>query len=45
MGMRSLDSSILQFVQGGVINAEDGLKIANYPDILKRAIAEMPEDA
>ena len=44
-GMRSLDSSILQFIQGGLINAEDGLKIANYPDILKRAIAEMPEDA
>jgi twitching motility protein PilT len=44
-GMRSLDSSILQFVQGGLITAEEGLKIANYPDVLKRLIADLPEDA
>jgi twitching motility protein PilT len=44
-GMRSLDGCIFEYVKTGVINAEDGLKIANYPDALKRLIAELPEDA
>jgi twitching motility protein PilT len=44
-GMRSLDASILDYVKSGVISPEDALKIANYPDILRRAIAELPEDA
>jgi twitching motility protein PilT len=44
-GMRSLDASILDYVKSGVISPEDALKIANYPDILGRAIAELPEDA
>ena len=44
-GMRSLDSSLLEYVKSGVIAPEEALKIANYPDVLKRAIAEIPEDA
>jgi twitching motility protein PilT len=44
-GMRSLDSSILEYVKSGLIAAEEALKIANYPDVLRRAIAEIPEDA
>jgi twitching motility protein PilT len=44
-GMRSLDAAILDYVKSGVISPEDALKIANYPDILRRAIAELPEDA
>jgi twitching motility protein PilT len=44
-GMRSLDASILEYVKSGVIAPDEALKIANYPDVLKRAIAEIPEDA
>jgi twitching motility protein PilT len=44
-GMRSLDSSVLEYVRAGVVAPDEALKIANHPDTLKRAIAELPEDA
>jgi twitching motility protein PilT len=43
-GMRSLDQTILQYIQTGVITADEGLKIANYPDQLRRLVSELPED-
>ena len=45
IGMKSLDSSIFDYVKGSLITADEALAIAHYPDILKRAIAELPEDA
>ena len=44
-GMRSLDSALIEYVKSGMIVPEEAQKIANYPDTLKRAIAELPEDA
>jgi len=44
-GMRSLDSSLLEYVKASLITPDEALSIASYPDILRRAIAELPEDA
>jgi twitching motility protein PilT len=44
-GMRSLDSCIFEYVKSGILAPEEGLKVASYPDSLKRLIAELPEDA
>ena len=41
--MRSLDTTILEYVKSGMILRDEALKIANYPDTLRRAIAELPE--
>jgi twitching motility protein PilT len=45
-GMQSLDSCIFQNIKDGVITLKDGLKVANYPDQLRKLAAELPnEDA
>jgi twitching motility protein PilT len=44
-GMQSLDSCILRYVREGLISAEEGLKVANAPDSLRRQIAEIPDEA
>jgi Tfp pilus assembly pilus retraction ATPase PilT len=44
-GTKSLDGCIFEYVKSGIIAPEEGLKIANYPDALKRLISELPEDA
>ena len=43
-GMQSLDTCIFKNVKVGTISAEEGLRIANYPDALRRAMAELPPD-
>jgi twitching motility protein PilT len=44
-GMQSLDTSIARYIREGVINLEDGLKVANYPDQIRKLAAELPEEA
>jgi twitching motility protein PilT len=44
-GMRALDASILEYVKASLISTDEALSIATYPDILRRSIAELPEDA
>ena len=44
-GMQSLDSCILRYVREGLISPEEGLKVANAPDSLRRQIAEIPDEA
>jgi twitching motility protein PilT len=43
-GMQSLDSCIFQYVKDGIISLEEGLRMANYPDVVKRLAAELPEE-
>lgn len=43
-GMQSLDTCIFEYVKEGLISPDEALRVANYPDILKRLIAELPED-
>ncbi|MGH7272048.1 MAG: type IV pilus twitching motility protein PilT, partial [Polyangiaceae bacterium] len=42
-GTQSLDSCIFNYVKEGVILAEEGLRVANSPDVLKRLLAELPD--
>ncbi len=44
-GMQSLDSSIFKYVREGTIALEEGLKVANYPDNLRKMASELPDDA
>ena len=43
-GMQSLDSCLFQYIREGVITLEEGLRVANFPDVLKRMSAELPEE-
>jgi twitching motility protein PilT len=43
-GMQSLDSCIFRSIKEGVISLEDGLRVANYPDFIRRLAAELPEE-
>ena len=43
-GMQSLDTCLFQYVRDGLITLEEGLRVANYPDVLKRMAAELPEE-
>jgi Tfp pilus assembly pilus retraction ATPase PilT len=43
-GMQSLDACIFQNIRDGVITLKDGLKVASYPEQLKKMTAELPDD-
>jgi twitching motility protein PilT len=43
-GMQSLDSCLFQYVKDGLITLEEGLRVANFPEVLKRLAAELPEE-
>jgi twitching motility protein PilT len=43
-GMQSLDRCLLGYVKKRVVDAEEALKVANYPDMLAAAIAALPAD-
>ena len=43
-GAQSLDASILRLVREGRVDLQEGLKIANQPDVLRRLIAAVPDD-
>jgi hypothetical protein len=42
--MQSLDSCIFQYIKRGIITLEEGLRVANYPEVIKRMAAELPEE-
>jgi twitching motility protein PilT len=44
-GMQSLDGCILKYIKEGTITLEDGVKVATYPEQLRRMAAEIPEEA
>ncbi len=43
-GMRSLDTCVFQYIKDGVITLEEGLRVANFPDVLRRMAADLPEE-
>jgi twitching motility protein PilT len=43
-GAQSLDSCIFRYILEGLITPEEGLRVADRPDRLRKLIAEMPED-
>jgi twitching motility protein PilT len=43
-GMQSLDSCLFQYIKDGLITLEEGLRVANFPEVLKRLAAELPEE-
>jgi twitching motility protein PilT len=43
-GMQALDSCIFNYIKDGVISLEEGLKVANMPDTVRRLISELPEE-
>jgi twitching motility protein PilT len=43
-GAQALDSAIFNLVKDGIVLLEDGLRIASYPDQLKRLVQELPQD-
>ena len=43
-GMQSLDTCLFQYIRDGLITLEEGLRVANFPDVLKRMAAELPEE-
>jgi twitching motility protein PilT len=43
-GMQALDSCIFNYIKDGVITLEEGLKVANMPDTVRRLISELPEE-
>jgi twitching motility protein PilT len=43
-GMQSLDAALLRHVQEGQVAAEEALKIAAYPEQLKRQLSELPQE-
>lgn len=43
-GMQSLDQCIIDCVRQGLVTQEEGLRAANFPDTLKKRIAELPEE-
>jgi twitching motility protein PilT len=43
-GVQSLDSCLFQYVKDGLITLEEGLRVANFPEVLKRLAAELPEE-
>ena len=44
-GMQALDSCIFRYIREGLITVDEGLKVANYPEVLRRQCADLPEDA
>lgn len=43
-GMQSLDGCLLSYVREGLISAEEAVSVASYPDLLAKAVKELPLD-
>lgn len=43
-GTQSLDSALYRAVRDGLVDAEEALRLANYPEILQRSLAQLGED-
>jgi twitching motility protein PilT len=44
-GMQSLDTCLLGYVREGLITLEEAMHATDYPDLLRKRIAELPEEA
>jgi twitching motility protein PilT len=43
-GSQSFDQALLRFLQEDVIASDEALRLANYPEVLRRQIAEMAKE-
>lgn len=43
-GMQSLETCLLRYVREDLIEADEALRATDYPDLLRKRIAELPED-
>jgi twitching motility protein PilT len=43
-GSQSLGTCLFRYVQDGLVTLEEALTVADYPDQLRRQVAELPED-
>ena len=43
-GSQSLDTCLFRLIKSGIIMQDEGLRVANNPDSLKRLVADLPEE-
>jgi twitching motility protein PilT len=43
-GTQSLDQALYNFIREGLVTLEEGMRVANYPDQLKRQVEELPQE-
>jgi len=39
-----ISKRLFQYIRDGLITLEEGLRVANFPDVLKRMAGELPEE-
>src|SRR6185295_4088814 len=44
-GMQGFDQALFRLVEDGSLAAEDALRIANYPEVLRRQVAHLAQEA
>ncbi len=44
-GAQSLDHAIFRFVREGLVTLEEGMRVASYPEQLKKLVVELPQEA
>ena len=43
-GTQSLDACIFRCIRDGLITLEEGMRVASYPDQLKKVVSELPQE-
>jgi len=43
-GAQSLDYAVFNYVRDGIVTLEEGMRVASYPEQLKRLVQELPQD-
>ncbi len=43
-GMQSLESRLAELIRDGVVSLDEALKVTEYPDSLRKRVAELPEE-
>jgi len=43
-GAQSLDYAVFNYVKDGIVTLEEGMRVASYPEQLKRLVQELPQD-
>jgi twitching motility protein PilT len=44
-GMQALDSGLFTYIKEGLVSVDEAIKVASYPDTLRKLAAELPEDS
>jgi twitching motility protein PilT len=44
-GMQALDSCIFNYIREGLVTIDEAVKVASYPESLRKLVSELPEDA